>query len=256
MSEHSSSRQDLSSREKQELDVEISFLEGLANRDPEYIEALQLLGDDYTKRGRFAEGLAVDEQLSRLLPEDSMVFYNLACSFSLTDRIDDSITALRKAVQLGYDDTKWMDKDPDLNKIRSDPRFEQIRHKLNLKCGTTKPPPRHEVTYQGPSRHYRTVWFDPARNRVRLIEQRLSRTNSKCLHCGLSRYRPRHHHMIVRGAGAMAPRRPTAWLRAHDLSGAWIKAFERHLAKVYRTLAEGRPTAVDPVSAMRGVYRK
>ena len=135
MSEQSSSRQDLSSREKQELDVEISFLEGLAKRDPEYIEALQLLGDDYTKRGRLPEGLAVDEHLSRLLPEDSMVFYNLACSFSLTDRVDDSITALKKAVQLGYDDSKWMDEDPDLNKIRSDPRFEQIRHKLNLKRG-------------------------------------------------------------------------------------------------------------------------
>ena len=135
MSEQSSSRQDLSSREKQELDVEISFLEGLAKRDPEYIEALQLLGDDYTKRGRFPEGLAVDEHLSRLLPEDSMVFYNLACSFSLTDRVDDSIIALKKAVQLGYDDSKWMDEDPDLNKIRSDPRFEQIRHKLNLKRG-------------------------------------------------------------------------------------------------------------------------
>ena len=135
MAEQSSLRQDLSSREKQELDVEISFLEGLAKRDPEYIEALQLLGDDYTKRGRFPEGLAVDEHLSRLLPEDSMVFYNLACSFSLTDRVDDSITALKKAVQLGYDDSKWMDEDPDLNKIRSDPRFEQIRHKLNLKRG-------------------------------------------------------------------------------------------------------------------------
>ena len=135
MSEHSSSRQDLSSREKQELDVEISFLEGLAKRDPQYVEALQLLGDDYTKRGRFPEGLAIDEHLSRLLPEDSMVFYNLACSFSLTDRVDDSITALKKAVQLGYDDSKWMDEDPDLNKIRSDPRFEQIRHKLNLKRG-------------------------------------------------------------------------------------------------------------------------
>ena len=135
MSEQSSLRQDLSSREKQELDVEISFLEGLAKRDPEYIEALQLLGDDYTKRGRFPEGLAIDEHLSRLLPEDSMVFYNLACSFSLTDRVDDSISALKKAVQLGYDDTKWIDEDPDLNKIRSDPRFEQIRHKLNLKRG-------------------------------------------------------------------------------------------------------------------------
>ncbi|SVC52913.1 uncharacterized protein METZ01_LOCUS305767, partial [marine metagenome] len=68
------------------MDVEISFLEGLAKRDPQYVEALQLLGDDYTKRGRFPEGLAIDEHLSRLLPEDSMVFYNLACSFSLTDR--------------------------------------------------------------------------------------------------------------------------------------------------------------------------
>ncbi len=133
MSEQSSSRQDLSSREKQELDVEISFLEGLTKRDPEYIEALQLLGDDYTKRGRFGEGLAVDQHLSRLLPEDSMVFYNLSCSFSLTDRIDDSITALKKSVQLGYNDTQWIDEDPDLNKIRSDPRFEQIRHKLNVK---------------------------------------------------------------------------------------------------------------------------
>ncbi len=133
MSEHSSSRQDLSSREKQELDVEISFLEGLTKRDPEYIEALQLLGDDYTKRGRFGEGLVVDEHLSRLLPEDSMVFYNLACSFSLTDRVDDSISALNKAVQLGYDDTTWIDKDPDLNNIRSDPRFEQLRHKLEVK---------------------------------------------------------------------------------------------------------------------------
>ena len=50
-----------------------------------------------------------------------MVFYNLACSCSLTDRIDESITALNKAVHLGYDDSKWMDTDPDLNKVRTDP---------------------------------------------------------------------------------------------------------------------------------------
>ena len=51
MPELSSDRQPLSDKEKRELDIEIDFLSGLVERDPGYIEALQLLGDDYTKRG-------------------------------------------------------------------------------------------------------------------------------------------------------------------------------------------------------------
>jgi hypothetical protein len=43
--------------EKRNLDVEIGFLEGLVRKDPQYVEALQILGDDYTKRGRFDDGL-------------------------------------------------------------------------------------------------------------------------------------------------------------------------------------------------------
>lgn len=133
MADLATERQPLSGKEKRELDIEIEFLSGLIERDPEYVEALQLLGDDFTKRGQFNDGLKIDEQLSRLLPEDSMVFYNLACSYSLTDRIDDSITALNKAVHLGYDDSKWMDTDPDLNKVRTDPRYRSIRHQLKKK---------------------------------------------------------------------------------------------------------------------------
>jgi len=100
MPEYSSAKQPLTKKEKRDLDIEISFLEGLTQRDPKYIEALQLLGDSYTQRDRFRDGLAVDEHLAKLLPEDSMVFYNLACSYSLTDRIDESITALNKAALL------------------------------------------------------------------------------------------------------------------------------------------------------------
>ena len=133
MPELSSDRQPLSAKEKRELDIEIDFLSGLVKRDPAYVEALQLLGDNYTKRGCFNDGLKIDEHLSKLLPDDSMVFYNLACSYSLTDRIDESITALNKAVLLGYEDSKWMDTDPDLNKVRTDPRYQSIRHQLKKK---------------------------------------------------------------------------------------------------------------------------
>ena len=99
----------LTTKEIRDLDIEISFLQGIVDRDSEYIEALQLLGDDYTKRGKFDDGLKIDEHLAKLLPEDSMIFYNLACSYSLTNRINESLKALNKAVLLGYNDYKWMD---------------------------------------------------------------------------------------------------------------------------------------------------
>jgi len=46
------------------LDIQIQFMEGVVRRDPRYVEALQLLGDNYTKRGRYSEGLNVDERLA------------------------------------------------------------------------------------------------------------------------------------------------------------------------------------------------
>ena len=78
MSEIHERNSQLTTKEIRDLDIEISFLQGIVDRDSEYIEALQLLGDDYTKRGKFDDGLKIDEHLAKLLPEDSMIFYNLA----------------------------------------------------------------------------------------------------------------------------------------------------------------------------------
>ena len=80
--------------EERDLDTKIQFMEGVLRRDPEYVDALQLLGDHYTQRGRFVDGLQVDEQLARLMPENPIVFYNLACSYSLTDRFERAALAL------------------------------------------------------------------------------------------------------------------------------------------------------------------
>ena len=38
-----------------------------------------------------------------------------------------------KAVHLGYDDSQWMDTDPDLNNVRTDPRYQRIRRQLEVK---------------------------------------------------------------------------------------------------------------------------
>jgi len=116
--------------EQRDLDTRIEFMEGLVRRDPNYVDALQLLGDHYTERGRLQEGLKVDERLARLQPDDPLVFYNLACSYSLTDQFERATLALERALQLGYRDFTWLARDPDLKKLRQQPAFADIKAKI------------------------------------------------------------------------------------------------------------------------------
>ena len=116
--------------EQRDLDTRIGFVEGVVRRDPDYVDALQLLGDHYTQRGRYTEGLKVDERLARLDPENALVFYNLACSCSLTDQFDRAKLALENALNLGYRDFAWLAKDPDLKKFRQQPAYDQIKDKI------------------------------------------------------------------------------------------------------------------------------
>src|SRR5690242_19949134 len=126
----SSARKKLSRAGQRDLDTKIDFMEGIVRRDPNYVDALQLLGDHYTQRGRFDEGLTVDERLARLEPKNPVVFYNLACSYSLTEQFDRAALALEKALKLGYRDFTWLAKDPDLKKLREQPVYRDIQKKI------------------------------------------------------------------------------------------------------------------------------
>ena len=126
MPQKSSPKKKISRTQERELDVQIGFIEGIVRRDPAYVDALQLLGDNYTKRGRYNEGLEVDERLAKLDPQNALVFYNLACSYSLTDQFDRAVKALKKAIKLGYRDFNWLAKDPDLRKLRKHPSYQDI----------------------------------------------------------------------------------------------------------------------------------
>ena len=116
--------------EKEDLEFEIQFFEGVLKRDKAFIEALQILGDAYTKTGQWEKGLKVDKRLARLCPDNPLVFYNLACSYSVMSRLDAAFAALNKAVKLGYTDAKWLTHDPDLENLRKDSRFEVIKRGL------------------------------------------------------------------------------------------------------------------------------
>jgi tetratricopeptide (TPR) repeat protein len=124
------SKHKLTPGEQRDLDVRIGFIEGVVRRDPGYVEALQVLGDDYTRRGLYVSGLKVDEQLSQMRPEDPTVQYNLACSYSLTGNFNQAAAALEKALELGYREFKHLAQDPDLVELRGHPLYKRIRAKI------------------------------------------------------------------------------------------------------------------------------
>jgi tetratricopeptide (TPR) repeat protein len=112
--------------DRNQLDFEIEFFGKLLAAIPSYSEVLRAQACNLTAKGRLQEGLAVDKQLVTARPDDPTAHYNLACRYALLKQSDMAIVALRKAVELGYRDFRFMEKDRDLDSIRKDPRFRQL----------------------------------------------------------------------------------------------------------------------------------
>lgn len=111
-------------------DFFIWFLVGVLEKNPNYYEGLMHLGNIYTEKGMYEEGLGIDLKLAKLKPTDDLVHYNLACSYSLLGNIDEAINTLRKAIVLGYKDVEHLERDRDLASIRSDERYAELVKKL------------------------------------------------------------------------------------------------------------------------------
>ena len=98
--------------EQSQRDFELEFFAGILHRTPDYVDVLRAMGSLLSMKGMFAEGLKIDKRLVRLRPGDPLAHYNLACSYALLKRSEASIKTLRKAVELGYQDFRFMREDP------------------------------------------------------------------------------------------------------------------------------------------------
>ena len=111
-----------------QLDFELDFFEGILSRNPEFIDVLRVHGNNLTLKGCYDEGMQIDRRIVELRPHDALAHYNLACSYSLLKKIDHTLRALRKAMELGYRDFRYLREDRDLEAVRRDPRFRRLLH--------------------------------------------------------------------------------------------------------------------------------
>jgi methylthioribose-1-phosphate isomerase len=114
-----------------------------------------------------------------------------------------------------------------------------------------------KLTVDGKTENFRTVTFDPVRNELVLIEQRLLPHSFELVRTRDFKETARAiKDMVVRGAGAIGATAAFGFAQGvRAFSGANEKAFNIHLETVYETLKSARPTAVDPVNAMNSIRR-
>jgi tetratricopeptide (TPR) repeat protein len=112
--------------DQNQLDFELDFFGKILERRPDYVDVLRVMGNNLTLKGRYAQGLQIDKRLIHLRPNDPLAHYNLACSYALLRHSAQAIKTLRRAIELGYRDFRYMSEDRDLDSIRHDPRFRQL----------------------------------------------------------------------------------------------------------------------------------
>lgn len=131
------------SKAEELLDFEIDFCEKLIRAYPDFVDALIPLGHAYTRRGLYQKGLQIDLRLVQLRHHDPLLWYNLGCSYSLLNQLDDALEALQRAAALGYRDLDYLQKDPDLINVRRLPKFRQLLESLLTLAGSSAKSPSH-----------------------------------------------------------------------------------------------------------------
>lgn len=64
--------------------------------------------------------------VAEVVPEDSIVLYNLACAYSLNGEKERAIETLQRAVERGFTDVDFIERDRDLEPIRREASYQKI----------------------------------------------------------------------------------------------------------------------------------
>lgn len=108
------------------------FLESLVKKVPNDSLIWEQLGELYSRSGEKELALKADLEASKLLPESPNVHYNLACSFAQLGQEKFALEHLEQAMQLGFQDLQWMEKDRDLDPLRNLPEFIQLMKSFHI----------------------------------------------------------------------------------------------------------------------------
>lgn len=98
--------------------------------NPDDARALYIGANGLVSLGQFDKGLQWARMARELQPNEPMALYNLACVYSLADKIDEAIDCLAACIDTGFSYRDWVEHDSNLDALRTEPRFAELMERL------------------------------------------------------------------------------------------------------------------------------
>jgi non-specific serine/threonine protein kinase len=104
----------------------ILALESQTLKVPEDARARSLLASYYAEAKRPEDAAREMKFAITLRPTDPTMLYNCACTYAKLGMKADAMDSLRKAWDLGFRDSAWVRRDPDLTSLHGEPEFDRL----------------------------------------------------------------------------------------------------------------------------------
>ena len=88
------------------------------------------IGLAYAKSQQFPEAKAAFTEYQKLFPKQGRPYRNRAMYYALQDQKEEALELLKKAIDLGYKDLKWLETDDSMDNLRNEPRFKALLEQL------------------------------------------------------------------------------------------------------------------------------
>lgn len=111
--------------------------QGLANAQkyaelhPEHARALYMYAISLANNGVREKAFEVIDRALAIDADDPMISYGAACVYALTNREEEAVDQLEKALRQGCCHSDWIEKDTDLDALRDHPRFISLLERLS-----------------------------------------------------------------------------------------------------------------------------
>ncbi|MDH3404399.1 MAG: tetratricopeptide repeat-containing serine/threonine-protein kinase [Acidobacteriota bacterium] len=94
--------------------------------NPKDVRALYLSATQLWRLGRHEEARTRATRALELAPADPTVLYNVACFFAVAGEPDRALDCLERALVGNFGLESWIEHDPNLDNVRSEPRFQTL----------------------------------------------------------------------------------------------------------------------------------
>jgi serine/threonine protein kinase/tetratricopeptide (TPR) repeat protein len=98
--------------------------------NPDDPRALNLGGILAAQCGQADKGMEWTRRALASSPDDSNLLYNVACFYAVQGQSNEALDCLEKAVENGWRARDWLTHDPDMDSLRSDPRYQALVNRL------------------------------------------------------------------------------------------------------------------------------